>query len=419
VAIDERSRAVLRTLVGRIDLDECVDRVRHALEQMPEYQGFVEGQADLDDRGPAAIRWNLEVFLRWATDGGEPTAAELEPLRAMIGARAAEGRPAEEGLAVYRRAMRAAWEAVLESADADERAALGEAFDVLLEWLDVLSAVFEQAYAEEREPLVSHAERRARRLFERTVAGEQPGPDDERLADALGLALDGPRRPLVAALAGGTAAEHLQIAALLRDQGALAISEGRRVAALADRPVDGGALGFAGRLALCELGPATRAPTEGAPPDGVAAGADDQAGGLRLANATRQPPDDLAEALDDLRAVVGLALAAGERGRIDLGAHLPRLLLARSPRLAGRLRRRVFGPLAEAGRDDLAETLALLAANGFERSATAAALPVHRNTLAQRIERIERLTGLDLDGPDDRGLVWLAAQARAVGSPHD
>jgi hypothetical protein len=384
VALDDDSRKVLKGLVGRIDLDEYVAHVQRGIEEMPEYKGFVDGRSQLADRGPAGIRWNLEIFLRWATDGGPPTAGELEQLRELIGARAAEGRPPEEGLAVYRRAMRAGWEAVLEAADDRERAALGGAFEVLLEWLDIVSQVFEQAYAEERDALVSQPERRSRWLVERIVVEDEPGVDDQRLADALGFELAAAYRPLVAALADGSAAQHLQLAGLLREQGVLAISEGKRAIGLAHAPVDAGALGFGGRLVHCETEPEERA--------------------------------GLGEALSDLRTVVGLAATAGERGRIDFDARIPDLLLTRSPRLAERVRRRVFGPLADADRPDLVQTLELLAANGFERSATAAALPVHRNTLIQRVARIEQLTGLDLDDPDARGLVWVAARAgRALG----
>jgi DNA-binding PucR family transcriptional regulator len=57
---------------------------------------------------------------------------------------------------------------------------------------------------------------------------------------------------------------------------------------------------------------------------------------------------------------------------------------------------------------DLADTLRCLAANGFDNAATAAALPVHRNTLLYRIGRIEKLTGLALSEQRDRTLVLLA-----------
>lgn len=376
VPIDDASREALRGLIARIDLDETVAHVRRAIEGMPEYRAFVEGRAHLADRGPAGIRWNLEAFLRWAVAGATPRPADLRRLRDLIAARAAEGRPPEEGLAVYRRALRAGWEAVLAAADERERAALGGAFDVVLDWLEIVSRVFEQAYAEERDALVSTSERRARRLLEQLVGG---GPVEAPLAEALRFRLADAYRPLVVALPGAPdAAAHLRLAHALREHGALATAEGRRVVGVAHGPVRAPA-----DAVTCELAPVA--------------------------------PGELADALADLRTVADLAAAAGARGPVAVDAYLPELLLARSPRLAGRLAARVFGPLAAAGRDDLARTLELLARHGYERGATAAALPVHRNTLAQRIARIEQLTGLDLDDPSDRGLAWLAARGRALG----
>jgi DNA-binding PucR family transcriptional regulator len=379
VAIDASSRVVLNGLVERIDLDQLAAQVHRGVEEMPEYRGFVGGRDDADDRGPAAIRWNLGAFFAWAVGEGPPSAAELERLRELIGARAAEGHPPEQGLAVYRRAMRSGWEAVLERADAEERAALGGAFELPLEWLDVISRLFEEAYAEQRDSLVFRQERRARWLFERLLEGAGESADDRRLAEAIGFRLGAPYRPLIAAQPGDTAAQHLQLAARLRELGVLASTEGERVAGLADPALDPARLGLGSRVLIC---------------------AGDAGEGA-----------ELAEALGDLRVAAELAAAAGEAGRIELDRHLPELLLRRAPSLERRLRRRVFGPLEEAGRPDLVETLEALAEHGFERVATAAALHLHRNTLAQRIERIEALGGPDLGDPGDRGLVWLACRA--------
>jgi len=396
VPIDAASREVLRGLVERIELDQYAARVQRALEQMPEYQGFVDGRDDLDDRGPAGIRWNVEAFLRWAAAGGAPAPEALDRLREMAGARAAEGRPPEEGLAVYRRAMRAGWEAVLESADNRERAALGGAFDAALEWLDIVADVFEQAYAEQRDALVSPDERRARTLLERITAGAQPGSDDRRLAEALGFALADSYAPLAATVPGASAIEHLRVAAQLRARGLLAVAEGARVVALATAADDGPSSGLA----------------------------DEDRGGLaasvaradhRVVAAALEPAPAaaLGDALGELRAVVALAAATGERGAVDADRWLAELLLIRSPRLARRLERRVYGPLLRAGRPDLAETLDALSAAGFERVAAAAALGLHRNTLAQRAARIESLAGLDLADTADRSRIWLAARVRA------
>jgi PucR C-terminal helix-turn-helix domain len=67
--------------------------------------------------------------------------------------------------------------------------------------------------------------------------------------------------------------------------------------------------------------------------------------------------------------------------------------------------RHVFDLLAQAGANDL---LRCRAVRGFDTTATAAALPVHRNTLLYRISRIQALTGLSLKDQRDPTLVQLA-----------
>lgn len=63
---------------------------------------------------------------------------------------------------------------------------------------------------------------------------------------------------------------------------------------------------------------------------------------------------------------------------------------------------------------ELTETLhAYLATNGGQR-ASAARLGIHRRTLASRMKRIEDLTGLSMQRPDDRATAWLALRALGV-----
>ena len=69
---------------------------------------------------------------------------------------------------------------------------------------------------------------------------------------------------------------------------------------------------------------------------------------------------------------------------------------------------RIYGPLTP----ELERTLDLLVEHSFERGSTAAALPVHRNTLRDRINRISELTGVDLGQAEGRGLAWLARLQR-------
>lgn len=99
--------------------------------------------------------------------------------------------------------------------------------------------------------------------------------------------------------------------------------------------------------------------------------------------------------LEALLSVDG-AGAAGAGGRRALGA-----------RVLGPLSR-WHGDLPEAERATLRDTLrALFEADG-QRGPAAAALGIHRNTLRDRLARIERLTDRSLGDADDRAELWLA-----------
>ncbi len=92
-------------------------------------------------------------------------------------------------------------------------------------------------------------------------------------------------------------------------------------------------------------------------------------------------------------------------------------LVRSSPELAGRIRARVYGPL-ETDEPELARTLDALVEHHFERAATAAAIPVHRNTLRDRLARITALTGVDLSSANGCALAllaWLASQGEPLG----
>ncbi|MBS1693166.1 MAG: PucR family transcriptional regulator [Actinobacteria bacterium] len=73
----------------------------------------------------------------------------------------------------------------------------------------------------------------------------------------------------------------------------------------------------------------------------------------------------------------------------------------------------VLGPIDASGRsaDLLRGLVAYLEFNG-QWAAAAAALDVHRHTMRNRIETVERLTGRRLDSAQDRHELWLALRAR-------
>ncbi|KPI10511.1 putative transcriptional regulator, PucR family [Actinobacteria bacterium OK074] len=173
-----------------------------------------------------------------------------------------------------------------------------------------------------------------------------------------------PYRPFAARLAGAAVASHADLASRLRTAGALAFTEGVRVTGLTPSGFGWEAFLEDPRLILAQDPPLAR--------------------------------DRLGAAVDGLRALLATAARSGRRGRGRADDYLPELLLADSPEASDRIVRRVFGPLERAEAVDLADTLRCLAVHGFDSTAAAAALPVHRNTLLYRMGRIEKLSGLSL-----------------------
>ncbi|GAB3283347.1 PucR family transcriptional regulator [Parasphingorhabdus pacifica] len=119
----------------------------------------------------------------------------------------------------------------------------------------------------------------------------------------------------------------------------------------------------------------------------------------------------------ELAATALRTLPKGSPGAVSLDSRLPQAVLVRSPDLAERLVDRTLGPLLAlpaAERDLLLETLdAWLAAN---RSAKLAAtgLFCHRNTVLNRIGRIEALLDRSVHGVEDAVWLSLALQARQL-----
>jgi hypothetical protein len=131
------------------------------------------------------------------------------------------------------------------------------------------------------------------------------------------------------------------------------------------------------------------------------------------------PRPELRPALDELRTLVDLGLRLGRTGRMELDEHLPELLLAGSPRLAERVRRKALGALEDYSarrRSELLETLATFISCNLDRREAAGLLEVHPNTLDYRLRRAEELTGLSLGSMSDRLLICLALKQRETRS---
>jgi hypothetical protein len=368
---------VLGRIVARADLEAFTDRVLDSFWEQPGFQQLHPPREDVR----AWVRWNLDLMIRWLVQGEPPSEQELGVFRDHARARAREGFGPDVVPANFRRGARFAWRAMLEAATEDEHRALLESADLFFEYVDRVSRIYSEGYASAiRATATSAEEIAAGALLRRIEAEESLLPEDHRLAERLGFALERAVRPFVIAVPDRSPERHAELAAKLRQTGALAASEGRRVVGL-----------FAG------VAPWRRLQLD---PQAVIAHGPPAIGAERGAE------------LEELREVVRLAASHERAGEVDAGEYLAELLLRRSPRIATRLVARLYSPL-DGDHAELARTLDVLIKKNFEKGATAAALPVHRNTLRDRIARISELTGVDLEATEGRGLAWLAWLARS------
>src|SRR6266513_3474448 len=129
---------------------------------------------------------------------------------------------------------------------------------------------------------------------------------------------------------------------------------------------------------------------------------------------------ELARSHVEARQALRLTRRTGSRGRVasyrSLGAF--RLLLeVQSPDALRRFVNELLGPLLEyaQSRDTpLLETLEALSAARWVRRAAARHLGIHINSMSYRVERIQSLTGLQLDDPETRVAISIALRARAM-----
>src|SRR5690349_8652782 len=129
---------------------------------------------------------------------------------------------------------------------------------------------------------------------------------------------------------------------------------------------------------------------------------------------------ELARSHVEARQALRLTRRAGSRGRIasyrSLGAF--RLLLeVQSPDALRRFVDELLGSLlqyAQSRDTPLLETLEALSAARWVRRAAARSLGIHINSMSYRVERIQALTGLQLDDPETRVAISIALRARAM-----
>jgi PucR C-terminal helix-turn-helix domain len=370
---------VLAAIVDRVDpaevAREMVERFRHEIAGYRRLPDSVLGGQIFE-----VSRRNVELFFRSLSEGAEPSEAELAAFRESARNRAAEGMPLEDLLHAYRLGGRLGWRAIAAAAEGPvEQQALLAGAELLMRYVDQVSAAVAQTYLDERQHLVSEEERRLRDLAEALVGDRPLSNSLKEAAGRIGFPLEDSYRAVVQTVPGAPAYTHGQVAAALRLRGVLALTEGDRVAGLAPAGLE----------------PATLV-TDGA----------------LVAVGEPAPLDALGDELDDMRVLVELGRRSGRVGLLRPDEFVPELLLARSPSVARLATRRALEPIE--GNADLARTLRTYVESGLDRRRAAAELHVHPNTLDYRLQKIAQLTGLELGRPGDLAIVVLALKQRAL-----
>lgn len=375
-------KVAIGAIIDRLDRDAIARRL------VETFRGEIAGYRRLpttvvDHQILTIARSNVELCFDSIAGGSSPDSAQLEPFRASARDRASEGMPLEDLLHAYRLGGRLGWRAIADVAHDDEQAVLVEIAARVMRYVDDVSAAVAQAYLDERQQLVSEEERTARDLFDAIIRDAPLGGRLEHLAEVRGFELGDRYHPFIARIPGTGGRRHADLAASLRREGTLALTEGDRVAG------------------LLRAGARPR----GLPPQALTV----------VGGETRRR--DLAVAIDDVRAIAELAERRELRGTIDAADFPLELLLIASPWYSRMIADRVLGPLTTGDGQrgaELSSTLEAFVEHDLDRRRTAAALHIHPNTLDYRLRRLRELTGLDLRAPDAIALAVLALRQRRL-----
>jgi len=356
-------------VAARLDLEALTDEVIATFVDRPDFQSLRPPDAILHN----LVRWNIDLVVRWSVEGIGPTSEELDCFRELARISAADGTTPDAVLSNFRRGARHAWQRILANSTEAEQIQLMTGADILFEFLDLVSGAFADGYEDATRLGGSSTEERAcQTLLDRIADGEDLLASDRRLLGRIGMDLSMPFRPFVLGISGQPVNYYVGLAQQLRSRRALAVARGRQVSGISNvKPV------------WTDL---------------------DRRMPLLFAQGEVIGRQEITSSLEELTSLVTVAATYGLSGEVSLTDLLPETLLHYSPRVAQRLHASVYNTLP----DGLVRTFNALVDHDFDRARTAAALPVHRNTLLHRISRIEVLTGLDLNSARGCAEAWLA-----------
>ena len=325
-----------------------------------------------------SCRDNLERILQTLAGSTPPEVDQLGPPRATGRRRAEQGMPLESVLHSYRVGFRIIWEGLVAQARDEGPAgveALVQAASEVWELVDVFSSSVADSYRETEAEFARRDARRRDALVDALLEGR--GSERAVAADAA-AALDLPEhgRYAVVVLAGEDASR--SAAPLLAARGVRSAWRSRT-----DREV--------GLLCLGSTDPELVVTLLGA--DGsLRGGVSPEVDGLASVDVGHRLAETALRALPP-----GAATVAA------LDTRLAGALLVTAPDLAARLVERALGPVLSLERDEgavLLDTLRTWLDTGGSAGQTGARLYCHRNTVLNRLRRLEALTGRSLERVD-------------------
>ncbi|WP_418955453.1 PucR family transcriptional regulator [Streptomyces tritici] len=387
-AVDTEAEAVLRraALVLSGGLHALAERLVAALAAR--HPAFAAALA----ADPAGVREEVRASLRHHVGsllGARRSGPEARRCAERVGASwAARGLPLETVLQAFRLGGGLVWQELVDETarrDPDDVRLLVHVAADVWTFVDEHCTLVAEAHRRAEQRTDGQREERLRRMTAALLDGTTRIADLPEVADALGLPVEG----AYAVVAVGGGADVRAVAGTVPPDGPRIVwhADGGTVYGLV--PVVDGTLRALAR-------------TLKAPP-GAAVG-------------IGSPVETLAAAGDARRlAEVALRACPPGGGTVLLDEHLPAALLASSPALGATLAERVLGPvlrLDPADRDLLIGTLsAWLECDGSAQRA-AHRLYCHRNTVLNRLRRLEQLTGRSLTRPADIVELSLALTAR-------
>ncbi|MEV6955699.1 helix-turn-helix domain-containing protein [Streptomyces sp. NPDC051183] len=333
-----------------------------------------------------AMRYGIEAFAARRSDLRKDLAYAQE-----LGRRRAEqGLPLDLLLYAYRRAGRLTWDALLDivtEEDPDALPVLARTAGAMWAGIEQQAAATAEAYREGELEMRRRSDERVQALLDALLDGDAAPGLAARAAAGLDLPEQGRYAVVVLPVDRRDSVHRVTSAGGMRLFWRMRAEQELAVVALGSSSLDELAAELADRCP----GPGGIGPVVG--------------GLAELGRARRLAETALA------------TCGAEERSLVRLSERLPTALVVRQPELAGELVQAVLGPLLEldpADRAVLLETLdAWLAAEGSAGRA-ATRLYCHRNTVFNRLRRLEHLTSRSLSRPHDLIALTLAVAAHRL-----